>query len=253
MKRVLIFCLLLALLTVGCAPGCNDDACTRMLFIGNSYTYVNNLPSTFAELARAGGHPVETGMAAKGGLRLLDHELSSETQKMIQSAQWTYVALQEQSLIPSIQFSRDETMYPSARALVKTIEASGGTPIFFMAWAHQGGWPENGLPNYEAMQFAVNQSYLEIAYELNAPVAPVGSAWMTATRFYPQLRLWQEDGSHPSEQGTYLAACVFYATIFRESPEGLSYRANLSKEIAGQLQKIAAETVLNHPSQWNLR
>ena len=253
MKRVLIFCLLLLLITVGCAPSCTTDACTRVLFIGNSYTFVNDLPSTFAGLARAGGHAVETGMAAEGGFRLLDHELSSKTQKAIQSAQWNYVVLQEQSQIPSMQFSRDETMYPSARSLVKTIEASGGRPVFFMTWAHRDGWPENGLPNYEAMQFAINKSYLGIAYELNVPVAPVGSAWMTATRFYPQVELWQADGSHPSEQGTYLAACVFYAAIFRESPQGLSYHANLPEETAEQIQKIAAETVLNNPSQWNLR
>jgi hypothetical protein len=252
MRRILIFCLLL-LVSVGCAPSCNADACTRVLFIGNSYTYVNDLPATFAKLAQAGGHPVETSMAAEGGLRLADHELSAKTQSAIKSAQWTYVVLQEQSEIPSMPFSRDGTMYPSARSLTKTIQSIGATPLFFMTWAHRDGWPENGLPNYESMQYVIDNSYLGIAYELNAPVAPVGSAWMTATRLYPQLALWQADGSHPSEQGTYLAACVFYAAIFRESPAGLSYHANLPRDVAEQLQKIAGDTVLTNPSQWNLR
>jgi len=63
----------------------------------------------------------------------------------------------------------------------------------------------------------------------------------------PQLNLWQDDGSHPNEQGTYLAACVFYAVIFQKSPEGLSFTAQVPSETAGTLQKIAAQTVLNTP------
>jgi hypothetical protein len=66
------------------------------------------------------------------------------------------------------------------------------------------------------------------------------------------LDLWQADGSHPSEQGTYLAACVFYAAIFHQSPEGLSYLAGLTKETPTFLQRIAASTVPDNPAQWNL-
>jgi len=50
---------------------------------------------------------------------------------------------------------------------------------------------------------------------------------------------------HPSEQGTYLAACVFYVTIYKESPVGLNYRGNLSEEVATQLQEAAASILVN--------
>jgi hypothetical protein len=82
---------------------------------------------------------------------------------------------------------------------------------------------------------------------------PVGEAWLITGKQHPELELWQGDGSHPTEQGTYLAACVFYATIFRQSPERLKYSAHLPKEMALALQKTAAEVVLNDPRQWNLR
>jgi hypothetical protein len=84
-------------------------------------------------------------------------------------------------------------------------------------------------------------------------MAPVGEAWLIAKRQHPELELWQGDGSHPSEQGSYLAACVFYAAIFRQSPEGLRYIAHLPKETAKVLQTTAADVVLNKPQQWNLR
>jgi hypothetical protein len=61
---------------------------------------------------------------------------------------------------------------------------------------------------------------------------------------HPELDLWQGDGSHPNSYGTYLAACVFYAVIFQESPEGFTYYAELTEEVANTLQTAAANTVL---------
>jgi hypothetical protein len=121
-----------------------------------------------------------------------------------------------------------------------------------LAWAHRDGWPEEGMQTYDAMQAQINAGYLGIAQELNVPIAPVGPAWQAATQQYPQLALWQSDNSHPTMQGTYLAACVFYAAIFRQSPVGLSYTADLSTETARELQTLAADTVLNNLAQWNL-
>ena len=252
MKRLLLLCCLL-LATCGCSPamGCNSllgsGPCTRVLFIGNSYTFVNDLPTMFADLAGAGGHRVETGMIAPGGWTLANHVGSSDTLDKIKSSNWNYVVLQEQSEIPSIQQSRTQQMYPAARTLVSNIRNIGATPIFFETRAHRDGWPENGLPNYESMQFQIDNGYLGIAQELNVAVAPVGFAWLTVRRQNPQLDLWQDDGSHPTGQGTYLAACVFYSVIFQQSPSGLTFTAQLPAETAQSLQKIAAETVLNTP------
>jgi len=226
--------------------------CSRILFIGNSYTYTNDLPTTFADLAGSGGHPVETGMAAPGGATLSDHVQSSDALDKLKSSKWDIVVLQEQSEIPASQQSRTQSMYPAARVLVHQIKEVGATPLFFLTWAHRDGWPENGLPDYGSMQNQINQGYLGIAQELNVGIAPVGYAWSIAIGQDPKLNLWQEDGSHPTKQGTYLAACVFYATIFRQSPEGLTFLGQLPQDVAQVLQTIAANTVLNDHKQWNL-
>lgn len=254
MKRWLI--LLLACLTLtltGCAAPCADDpACTRVLFIGNSYTFVNDLPAALTKLAEAGGQRLETGMAAQGGWRLADHRDSGETLRAIQDAQWKYIVLQEQSQIPASAQAWTTEMYPAAQSLVETIRATGATPLLFVTWAHLDGWPDNGLPTYEAMQLKINGGYLKLAQTLRTPLAPVGYAWLTAWRQNAQIPLWQPDNSHPTEMGTYLAACVFYTVLFRQSPAGLSYRGNLSKTEAELLQQIAAETVLNDAQKWQL-
>lgn len=256
MKQFVLLCCLLVLAS-GCVPGADcsgggQDSCTRVLFVGNSYTFVNDLPGMFARLARSGGHAVQTGMAAQGGWRLADHVNSPDTLDKIKSAKWDYIVLQEQSQIPASEQARSAQMYPAARALVSRVQQSGARPIFFMTWAHRAGWPENGLNSCEDMQSQIDYGYLGIARELGAPLAPVGVAWSTIRLQNPELDLWQADGSHPTTQGSYLAACVFYAVIFRQGPEGLTYRAGLTEAAAKVLQAAAASIVLGSPQQWNL-
>jgi hypothetical protein len=252
MKRALIVCYFL-IATWGCSPAisCNSlfssGPCTRILFIGNSFTYVNDLPTMFANLAGSGGYPVETGMSAQGGWTLANHVNSPDTANALNSSKWNYVVLQEQSEIPSVPLSRTQEMYPAARILVRAIRNAGAKPIFFETWAHSDGLPANGMQIFESMQYQIDSGYLGIGQELNVPVAPVGFAWLMVRRRDPQLNLWQDDGSHPDEQGTYLAACVFYSVIFQKSPEGLTFTAQLPQEAAQVLQKVAAQTVLNTP------
>ena len=89
------------------------------------------------------------------------------------------------------------------------------------------------------MQNQLYWGYVRIANELNIPYAPVGIAWKKARSQANPVDLWQYDGSHPNEQGTYLAACVFYEAIFHQSPVGLAYTAGISQDAAKTLQKLA--------------
>jgi len=257
MKRlVLYWFLLLSLCSCSSTSDCmgtrSTNPCLRVLFVGNSYTAVNDLPGMVAALAQAGGHPIQTGMDAPGGFTLAQHLNSPQTLAALQSSKWDFVVLQEQSQIPAVEQTRLQEMYPAARVLVQKVRLTGAQPIFFLTWAHRDGWSENNLPDYESMQLQINQGYMTIANELISLVAPVGYAWLTAWLQDPQLDLYQADGSHPTAQGTYLAACVFYAVIFRQSPENNSYRAHLPSAIAYYLQTVASNIVLSNPPQWNL-
>ena len=249
----------LALTLLGCSGGSACDragdsaTCTRVLFIGNSYTYVNDLPTMFATLAASGGHSVQTGMVAEGGATLADHAASADTATALSSKRWSFVVLQDQSQMPSVAASRQSEMYPAARQLVAMVRGAGAEPVFFLTWAHEDGWPEAGMPDYSSMQTAIDDGYLGIAQEQSAGVAPVGYAWWTLLYQEPAAELWQDDGTHPTPEGTYLAACVFYATIFGQSPAGLGYRAGLPHDEAETLQEVAADVVLADPARWGLR
>jgi PKD repeat protein len=96
---------------------------------------------------------------------------------------------------------------------------------------------------------------MRMADSVQGSVSPVGSAWAWVRANYPSLgdSLYISDGSHPSLTGSYLIACTFYASLFRENPIGSSYTAGLSNTTVGILQQAAAMTVLDSLDQWNLR
>jgi hypothetical protein len=223
-------------------PTPSKNTMTRVLFIGNSHTFYNDLPEMFQELARAGGHEVDVDMSAQGGWSLSDHAASALSLNKIEQQDWDCVILQERASL--IIDNPEEQSYPAIRLLYDKVSEKGATLILFMTWGPRDGLPDAGYRNYDETQAQICTGYMDIASELDVMVAPVGIAWQNAIKKDPQLNLWNVDGSHPSREGSYLSACVFYATIFQQSPEGLTYGADLPEEIAGFLQTVAAETVL---------
>lgn len=193
---------------------------TRVLFIGNSYTYFNNLPEIFTKLAENGhGGEVETGMVAPGGWRLKDHWEAGEALKALHERKWDYAVLQEQSTLGVTYFlegrpriTGDKIFKPYAKKWAAEIRKAGATPVFYLTWARKAV-PED--------QAALNYAYMHAAKESGAQVAPVGIAWAQVRQQQPLLELYLADGSHPSPAGSYLAGCTLYATIFHQSPVGL--------------------------------
>jgi hypothetical protein len=221
-----------------CGP-LSRTPCVRVLFLGNSYTYVNDLPAVFRDLARAGGRNVETGMVANGGETLAQHAASPDSLGAIRGSRWQFVVLQEQSEIPALAAAWQTEMFPATETLVASIRSAGATPILLETWAHRDGLPDQGLDD-AAMQAAITQGYRSLGAALGVAVAPAGEAWQTVLRANPTIALWQADGSHPSPAGTYLAACVLYARIFDASPVGIADTGGLSPDVAQALQ-VAAE------------
>ena len=246
--RILYFTIFIVMICIaGCTPAPASEEPVQILFIGNSYTFANQMPETFATLAELGGHEVMITSLAKGGYSLAKHAEDSATRSALESQSWDYVILQEQSDFPVSQSDRERNMYPSIRQFKEWAAAKGAETILFMPWAYRDGFPMSGLADYQEMQAEVANAYLEIADELDLRVAPVGLAWQDVLQHEPQLDMWQIDGSHPSPLGSYLAASVFYALIFDESPSGILYIPQGINESAGKtVVEIASQSVLGN-------
>jgi hypothetical protein len=245
-------CLLLAIAVLCAGRPAAWGKVINILFVGNSYIYVNDLPAVFAKLAASGKHEVNAATAAEAGFTLSKHLSSGRAAGIIEGQKWDYIILQEQSVVPAIQDSRLNEMYPAVRAFTDKIRAMNGVPVLFMTWGRRDGMTGIGSGDYKSMQNQLRDGYMGIAGELGIAVAPVGMAWENLLDKDNSIRLWQEDGSHPTNEGTYLAACTFYAALFRQSPEGLAFHAGISEETAKLIQITAGETVLRDPAAWNL-
>ena len=264
MKRLLLFVLLLLPLGVAAqsrqsAPAPKQDS-LRLLFIGNSYTYYNDLPAMVYEIARTQKKKLSVESITKGGERLRGHLKNEKVRKALTQEHWDFVVLQEQSSDPARQSeSVIANIYPAARELDSLIHV--GSPeartIFYMTWGHKYGTTHKieNYPlvyTYEGMQERIKTTYLEMTYRNNATCAPVGMAWQRVREERPDYQLYNQDLSHPSPLGSYLAANVIYTTLFPAQYQS-SYTAGFSPEQAEYIQQVAQRSVLENKAVINLK
>ena len=237
----------------------------NVLFLGNSYTSVNDLPGTIASLALLEGNGKTMNYEANtpGGYCYFQHVSNSTSLNLIRRGDWDFVVLQEQSQMPSIDYYRYASMYPAATQLRDSILKYNpcAEVVFYMTWGRRDGGQQcedygEGIycsadfSDFDHMQDTMTRAYCEIAEQLQSRVAPAGEAWRYA-RQHSDIELFSGDGSHPSIHGTYLTACTFYATFWNESPIGLPHPANLTDAEASLLQKAASQTVFGNLTNWD--
>jgi len=240
-----------------------QTAVVKVLFLGNSYTAVHDLPQLFDDLAASAGRPVQVDRHAPGGNTLgapqatgQPHMSDPTSLALIASDAWDFVVLQEESTLPTIPLAKDQLTKPGAQSLAAAVAANDPqtTVVLFQTWGRALGGQfcsfgdcSPTFADFSAMQDSLTAGYDEVSALIGAPVAPVGEAWRTAMTADPTVVLHESDGSHPNLLGSYLAACVFYAELFDESPVGLSYDAGLPPAAAAFLQQAAWDTVRNVP------
>lgn len=231
----------------------------KILFLGNSYTYVNDLPNTLKQLALSLGDTLDIDSYCPGGASFQSLYNDANTLTKIQLPGWDYVVLQAQSQEPSFSPAQVQTdTYPFAKKLDSLIHLSNpcAETVFYMTWGRKNGDAGNcaaypPVCTYEGMQQRLRESYLEMSNDNDATCSPVGMAWRTFRTQYPSVELYNPDQSHPSVNGTYLAACVFYTSLYQKSTVGASYvLAGVQATDAPNIQSIASATVLDSLENW---
>lgn len=219
----------------------------RILFLGNSYTYFNNLPFILEQMANASHRQiVETTMVVEGGATLKDLWEKGDALKAIHQAKWSYVVLQEQSTLGDgpiengiPQINDPTSFYDYARRFDAEIKKAGARTAFFLTWSRRDS-PQN--------QAKLTAAYSTIAKELSDALVPVGPAWEAAIHERPSLALHQTDKAHPTQAGSYLAACVFYSVLFDRNPKGLSARfVGKPVDMEGHVFEAEAQGLLSSP------
>lgn len=230
----------------------------KVLFVGNSYVIVNNLPQITVNIAGSMGDQLIFSSASIANYTLQLHSTNPTTLSLIRQGGWDYVVLQEYSQYPSEPLSWVQTnVYPYAQYLDGEINRynTGVETMFYMTWGRKNGDAERcpRLPSvctYVGMDDLTRERYMYMAQANQAVVSPVGAVWRYIRDNYPTIELYDADGSHPSPAGSYAAACTFYTAIFRKDPTLSTYNFTLSPDDASKIRNAAKQVVFNNMITW---
>ncbi len=229
----------------------NGQTTKKVLFLGNSYTAVNDLPSMVNNMAQSTGDILIYDSNTPGGYTLMGHATNATTLDKINSNNWDYVTLQAQSQETSEEETQMETdLYPHAESLSNAIRTNDecSQPMFYMTWGRENGDANNcnTMPwvcTYEGMDDAIRTTYVSMANDNDTEIAPVGAVWRYIRTNHPNMDLYSSDGSHPSLTGSYAAACAFYTMIYKKDPTLISWNSTLS-EADANIIKVATKAIV---------
>ena len=255
MKIKLILCITLIVSHVH-----GQQLTKRALFLGNSYTSVNNLPQLVADVAASAGDTLIFDNNTPGGYTLQNHSTNSSSLAKIAEGNWDYVVLQEQSQLPSFPDSQVEVeVFPYAHRLDSIIHSENtcAETVFYMTWGRKNGdasncsfWPP--VCTYSGMDSLLNLRYRMLADTNNGIVSPVGSVWNYLRQNHPLIELYQSDDSHPSVAGSYAAACTFYSIFFRKDPTLITFNATLPESDASIIRTVTKMIVFDSLTHWHV-
>ncbi len=234
----------------------------RVLFLGNSYTSYNNLPQLVQSLSASAGKTLIIDSNMPGGMTVSGHVNDATSIAKIRQGNWDYVVIQEQSQIPSIDYYRYNDMYPAITDLKTLVEQFNPCTrmITYMTWGRRFGGQQCDPTNthcspvfvdFNHMQDSLTSAYTEISDKLNIQCAPVGVAWQNVLNDTTFI-LHSNDNSHPTIDGSYVAALSIYSSIWKQQSIGIAFNAGLTQSRALYYQQMSDNTIFNSQNDWNL-
>ncbi len=237
---------------------CYAQQTKKVLFLGNSYTHVNNLPDLVSQMATSTKDILIHDSNTPGGHRFMDHVTNQTSLTKINANQWDYMVLQEQSQMPSFPIGYvNQNVFPYATQLVNLAKQnySCTTPMFYTTWGRKNGDAQNcptqpALCTYTGMDDLLQQRYRTMAIDNNGVLSPVAQVWRYIRNNHPTIELYSPDESHPSLEGSMAAAYTFYVAIFKKDPTLVTFNSTLPAATATILKNAAKTVVFNNKDQY---
>lgn len=252
-KKILIltFLLLVGINCTSTITKATENTTVKILFIGNSHTYFNNMPLMVKGLANANNIDVEVKSITGSNYKLSQfattgNAYNTEIIHTLTSSKWDYVILQEQrvSIMEDIESTKK-----AITTLKETIDQSGAKTILY---APQGDcigseFRINGTSIYydnNTLQYYLNKYYYSLGGLFDCSVAPAGLNYSRCMNEYPEINLYNSDMLHPSVEGSYLAACTIYQSIFSISAYNNQYLPGSEYDDQNILKSLDSETAI---------
>eukprot|EP00754_Rhynchopus_humris_P003599 Rhum_TRINITY_DN11891_c0_g2::Rhum_TRINITY_DN11891_c0_g2_i1::g.47608::m.47608 len=133
-----------------CVASVSGQTNQRVLFIGNSYTFGNDLPNLYRQLATSllPGVAVTVDSDTAGGRRLAQAAQSASVLQKLAAGSFDFLVLQEQSIVggaPAVgSYAPDDwkVMRRASEAAIRNVftpaaNNAGATVVFFATWGRR--------------------------------------------------------------------------------------------------------------------
>ena len=254
MKRYykVIFLLLLIFIGINYTPTyatSNDISTTRILFIGNSSTYYNQMPLMVEGLAKANNINCEVKSITASSYKLTQfattgNAYNTEIVNALSKEKWDFVILQEhrENIMGNLEATKN-----AITNLKSTIDSTGAKTILYETQADYIGndFIIDGTSIYFdniTLQNYMTKFYFSLGNKFDCKVAPVGVNYTRCMKEYPEINLYNSDMIHPTLEGSYLAACTLFQTIFETSAYNNTFLSGSEFDTSHIIDKLDNDT-----------
>lgn len=210
MHRLLLSIIIaIASLCASCVSAEHAQSPVRLLFVGNSLTYVGNLPAVLDALAASNKKPLQSDMIVKGGATLTERVADGSVERALVAKHYDYVVLQERGGDTICAFGPTSCQDADASlgALAHIVAAHGAKPILLGTYQ---ALPQVSTELVRAESAAASR--LSIAY------VPVSDRFQTAIKSAPAAEWLFTDRAHPGHDLVLLEAALLYRQVFGALP-----------------------------------
>ncbi len=222
----------------------------KILFVGNSFTFYNDMPTAiFEKICTSAGYKVKVDSVTNGGHYLSEFaDISDSYGLMVRSrlkkTKYDVVILQEQS---GCAIKDPGRFYDGVRGLSELIKQNGAEIWLYETWGYKAGYSK--LPTHggdtATMEMKLRAAYTAIAEEVGASVSLVGTAMLDVHTNNTSFDVYNSDLFHPSVYGSTVAAFTLFASIFNEDPREVEFNGSVSSESASIIKEAAYKAVFN--------
>lgn len=225
----------------------------KVLFIGNSITYYNDMPLLFESMSEDQGHPVDVTMYAPGGTGFVHHFVDPNVHTLLNSTVWDIVVLQPGSGESAGASYPISATIQRGQIILDSIYAHSPCAQVYLYQIPYGVVSAADYANYFSVQDLIIDNLHQMADALEVQLIPAGAATKTYYSTSPNIYLHNTyNDIHPSLAGSFLTAATAYSSIFQDSITDCNFSSTLPQDSAQNLSAIAENTVMNHFLEWNI-
>ena len=195
----------------------------KILFIGNSYTFFNDMPNLLEALAKENGKELFADSVTKGGRHLYSNleegdEYGEKIKLLTAQNEYDALFLQEQSFFPIV--NADKFLY-GVQSLKDLVGAK--RTVLYATWGRKSGSDklEELKLTSEEMYKKLTEAYIWAAKKSSCEISHVGKTFLKILNSIPSFELYKPDLSHPSYAGSAVAAICHYNALFSEMPKSI--------------------------------